>query len=39
MAPEVRKYHIEASKNCSPDIMSYRSQYVGKGPANDQKNQ
>ena len=39
MVPEVRKSHIEASKNDRLDQQSYRSQYDGKGYANDQKNQ
>ena len=39
MAPEVRKYHIEVSKKGRPDQQSYGSQYGGKVPTNNQKNQ
>ena len=39
MAPEIIKPNIESSKKGRPDQQSYGSQYVGKGPANDQKNQ
>ena len=38
MVPEVRKYHIEASKKVSPDHQSYGIQYDGKGPAKFQQN-
>ena len=38
MAPDVRKYHVEASKNVRPYQQSYVSQYGDKLPANDQQN-
>ena len=37
MAPQVRKYHIEASNKDSPDQQSYGIQYGSKGPANYKK--
>ena len=39
MVPEVRRAQIEVSKKGRPEQQIYGSQYGGKGPAKDHKNQ